>query len=201
MTPLSSIKELAQEHLKANGFYHGAIDGIWGPISQKAEQDYRSSRAKVSDFAKRLVELALAEVGVREEPKNSNTGPRIREYQSATWLEGTGWPYCAAFICWLCKEAGMPDSKRPKTAGAWDFERYAKKMGATLIKPASKTQVLEGDIVIFTFSHIGLAVANEADGLVPTVEANTDESGSREGGGNYRKIRKKSLIRSIIRFS
>ena len=201
MTDLKTIKKLGQLHLKSEGFYQGAIDGIWGKVSTAAEVAYHRKKSPSSTMAKALVALAEKEVGVKEKPLNSNRGKRVEEYQAATWLEGTGWPWCAAFICWLCREAGMPKAKRPQTAGAWDFEKYAKKMGGKLIKPAAKDKVRAGDIVIFTFSHIGLAVADEADGLVKTIEGNTDASGSREGGGVYRKTRRKSQIRSIIRIS
>ena len=77
-------------------------------------------------LSQKLVALARAEVGVREEAMDSNRGARVEEYQAATWLKGSGWPWCAAFICWLFKEAGVPYKDRPKTAGAWDFENWAK---------------------------------------------------------------------------
>lgn len=38
-----------------------------------------------------LVQIALAEVGTREEGGN-NCGKDIREYQAATWLEPGPWP-------------------------------------------------------------------------------------------------------------
>jgi hypothetical protein len=57
----------------------------------------------MNPFLKPLVDLALAEVGVREEGCN-NRGPRICEYQAATWLKPAPWPWCAAFICWLIRE-------------------------------------------------------------------------------------------------
>ncbi|MHA3773681.1 hypothetical protein ACXR0O_19265 [Verrucomicrobiota bacterium sgz303538] len=47
---------------------------------------------------------AEEEEGVREEGGN-NTGPRVQEYQRATWLDGTGWAWCAAFVCFVIREA------------------------------------------------------------------------------------------------
>jgi hypothetical protein len=61
---------------------------------------------------------------------------------------------------------------------------------------------MPGDIVIFTFSHIGIAVSEpDEKGNVKTVEGNTDKAGSREGGGVYLKTRNISKIRSRIRFN
>jgi hypothetical protein len=58
-----------------------------------------------------------------------------------------------------------------------------------------------GDVVIFTFSHIGIALGSpDKKGNVPTVEGNTNGAGSREGDGVYRKVRHVSKIRSRIRF-
>lgn len=157
-------------------------------------------------LSEKMVELAKKEIGV-EEVNGTNCGPRVNEYKSATWLNPKrGWPWCAAFICWLFRE-GMTGSKytfkRPKTAGAWDFENWCREQdkSVTLKKP-HKGNIQAGDIVIFTFSHIGIATgAPDKNGLVPTIEGNTDAAGSREGGGVFAKKRKLSLIRSVIKIN
>lgn len=166
--------------------------------------------AESGNFSKLLVEIARKEIGVREDPIDSNKGKRVQEYQATTWLEGTGWPWCAAFICFLIKEAMEQYDEevkfnRPRTAGAWDFEKWAlersggKDSGVILIKPPKI--ILAGDILIYTFSHIGLAETDESRNAVEAIEGNTDTSGSREGGGVYDRIRRKDQIRSVIRIS
>ena len=78
---------------------------------------------------------------------------------------------------------------------------------AALISPtpamtAANAAAKSGDIVVFTFSHIGIAVSSpDDDGNIATVEGNTDSAGSREGGGVYLKSRHLSKIRSRIRFT
>lgn len=158
----------------------------------------------------KLVELALAEVGV-EEIDGSNCGPRVNEYKGATNLPASeAWPWCAAFICWLVREAmrgtNVPETatfRRPRTAGAWDFENWSRRQDdSTQTKKPHNGDIRPGDIVIFTFPHIGLAIAKpDPDGYVLTVEGNTDKAGSREGGGVFRKARHQSKIRSRIRFT
>jgi hypothetical protein len=111
---------------------------------------------------------------------------------------------CAAFICWLFREAmkgGKYTFKRPRTAGAWDFENWCRQQDSSVtLKKPHKGDIKAGDIVIFTFSHIGIATGPpDKNGLVPTIEGNTDAAGSREGGGVFAKKRKLSQIRSIIR--
>mgnify|MGYP003651874603 CR=1 FL=1 len=92
--------------------------------------------------------------------------------------------------------------ERPRTAGAWDFENWAKKQavqGVDLRKPTNE-DIKAGDIVVFTFSHIGLAVADaDSSGYVKTIEGNTNGEGSREGGSVLEKNRHVSKIRSRIR--
>jgi len=153
----------------------------------------------------KLLTLATAEIGVAE-TDGSNCGPRVNEYKAATWLDPRqAWPWCAAFLCWLLREAmkgGSYTFPRPRTAGAWDFENWCKSIdGSAVLKRPVKGDILPGDIVIFTFSHIGLAAsAPDEHGIVTTIEGNTDGEGSREGGAVLRKRRPLSKIRSRIRF-
>lgn len=155
-----------------------------------------------------LASIARGEVGVTEQPPFSNRGPRVEEYQRATWLEGTGWPYCAAFVCWVVQKAiqqGLLKEtatfKRPRTAGAWDLLNWSLAQDNTIrTKRSPGSDILAGDIIIFTFSHCGLAVGSPVSGFFQTVEANTDRAGSREGGGVYAKTRKISEVRSRHRF-
>jgi hypothetical protein len=159
-------------------------------------------------LAERLVELAKKEVGV-EEIGGTNCGPRVNEYKAATWLPpDQPWPWCAAFIDWLVMRA-MEDSgkeftfQRPRTAGAWDLENWSMKQdGSTWTKLNPQAgDIAPGDIVIFTFSHVGLAISTPEKGMVQTVEGNSNAQGSREGGGVWKQTRKLSQIRSRIRFT
>lgn len=208
LTKLSvSDARLVQHGLKALGYYNGTTRGKPGPLTKGAYARYLeaqlpedATKAERSTIPLALVEILKGEIGVREVPRNSNRGKRVEEYQAASWLDGTGWPWCAAFICWGIREVAKQHDlpfKRPQTAGAWDFERWAREEGVRIFKP--RQRIWKGDIVVFTFSHIGLAIADESNGMVTTVEGNTDSSGSREGGGVYRKRRKTSQVRSHIR--
>lgn len=160
-------------------------------------------------FADTIVKLARKEVGV-EEIDGTNKGPRVNEYKAATNLPANeSWPWCAGFVCWIVREAmkacGVEETakfKRPKTAGAWDMENWSRAQDETTwTKKPHHDDIQAGDIVVFTFSHIGFAVSSpDKDGYVETIEGNTDSAGSREGGGVFLKRRHKSKIRSRIRF-
>lgn len=157
----------------------------------------------------RLVEIARKELGV-EEVNGSNCGPRVNEYKAATNLPpDESWPWCAAFICWVVREAmkaeGIKETatfKRPMTAGAWNFINWSLAQdNSTHTKKNPGDDIQPGDIVVFTFSHIGLAVDSPSGGVVRTVEGNTDALGSREGGGVWEKRRPLTKIRARIRFT
>lgn len=163
----------------------------------------------MSRLAPEIVRLAKQEVGI-EEVNGTNCGPRVNEYKAATWLPADKpWPWCAAFICWIVREAmkstGIQETKtfkRPQTAGAWDMENWSLAQDqSTWTRKPHRGDIESGDIVVFTFSHIGFAIGRpDEGGYVDTIEGNTDASGSREGGGVYRKRRHISKIRSRIRF-
>lgn len=207
--------QLIQHGLKTLGFYEGTTKGLPGSLTNRAYDRYLEESVEHDEaddidddldgktVADKMIAAMRSKVGVREVPKNSNRGPDVEEFQKATWLDGSGWAWCAAFVCWGIKQ--VEDSghelgfKRPLTAGAWDFERWARTQPLPVKLHKPRTKIKKGDIVVFTFSHIGVAIADESGGYVKTVEGNTDSSGSREGGGVYEKKRKVSLVRSNIR--
>ena len=158
----------------------------------------------------KLIEIARREVGVREVGRN--TGKRVREYQAATNLEGTGWPWCAAFVCWCIREWGQDkevlaalkltpagfEKWRPKTAAAFGLEDWAKKRGLQVMFADDIPSLRTGDIVTFDQSHTGL-VADDARGVIKTIEGNTGASGGREGDGVWDKSRGFKESRKFIR--
>lgn len=171
----------------------------------------KPNRQAMSKFTESIVRIATAEIGVRESPKNSNCGPRVNEYKAATWLDSKqSWPWCAAFVDWVVQKAmaecgvkETPTFQRPRTAGAWDLIRWSLSQDnttSTKHRPQA-SDIAPGDIVVFTFSHVGIAASSaDSSGSFATVEGNTDENGSREGGGVYRKTRGIQSVKARIRF-
>lgn len=156
-----------------------------------------------------IVQIATKEIGV-EEIDATNCGPRVNQYKAATNLPpAEPWPWCAAFICWLVREAmaatgikETPTFKRPTTAGAYALEAWSRaqdKSTWTLKTPGRDIE--PGDIIVFTFSHCGVAVsAPDETGHFRTIEGNTDTAGSREGGGVFKRWRRTTQVRARIRF-
>ena len=161
-------------------------------------------------LAPKLIQIATAEIGV-EEVNGTNRGKRVDEYKAATNLPPhESWPWCAAFVCFCVREAMRLTNtaetagfKRPTTASAWDFENWSKRQdNTTKTRRSPGVDTKAGDIVIFKFSHIGIAIsAPDKYGFVETIEGNTDGQGSREGGAVLKKSRHISKIKTRIRFT
>ena len=155
---------------------------------------------------KAIARIALAEVGTKEVGGN-NCGPRVREYQEATSLGVGPHAWCAAFVCWVLKEASrlhpeeLPAASLPNTARAFEFQAWARKNGHEIL--GDDTDIQAGDIIIYEISHIGFAVSESKNGMkVDDVSGNTNGRGDREsntGDGVWRKDRRRSDILCVIR--
>lgn len=158
----------------------------------------------------KLIDIARREVGTLE--RGRNTGKRVSEYQAATSLPGTGWPWCAAFVCWCIREWGKnPDvlaalkktpnafeKWRPKTASAFGLEDWGRKNKLTVLDADDRPTLKTGDIITFDMSHVGF-VADDHDGVIETIEGNTGHSGGRDGDGVWAKTRNFKEARRFVR--
>ncbi len=133
----------------------------------------------------KVVNVARGELGVRERPDGSNTGPEIVGYQRATFLGGTGWPWCVAFWQWVCQEAGAPFPYRG--AGAYNLLDWARAHGRATSSPEA------GDAVIFNTGagHLGVFVKFDDDGNVITIDGNVSNMVAQ-------KTRPRSLVRGYV---
>ena len=162
----------------------------------------------------KLIAIATSQVGVREIGGN-NRGDKIREYQSATELDPGAWHWCAAFVDWCIKEwledsqvvkwlnlkNRTPDEWRPKTALAYGLTAWAKNRPNTTRIFTENDRAKLGDIVTFDFSHVGF-VLNDNGIWIETIEGNTNGKGERDsesGDGVWKKTRRKTLVKDLIR--
>lgn len=134
------------------------------------------------------VKVAVGEIGVHEQPPGSNTGPRVREYQSASWLGGTGWPWCVAFWLWCTQQAGLHYPYRG--AGAYDQLDWARTHGHAV--PLSGA--VPGDAVVWNLGsgHLSMLEKKYAGfGAVHTIDGNTSDMVAR-------RVRSQFLVRGCI---
>lgn len=157
-------------------------------------------RRKRVDIGKKIVQIAAKYVGTVEQPPNSNSGDRVEEFQAATTVAGTGWPWCQAFVRFVLDKAG---AQKNGYRGAYvpNFETWAKAAGLWTQKPKA------GYAVVFEFTgddesdHVGIFVAMGVN-VVHTIEGNTsrDFLGSQSnGGGVFRRSRNHYQIKGYIK--
>ena len=153
------------------------------------------------DVANRLISIGKNELGVVETSNNQGAG--IEKYWSATSYPG-GYrdrqPWCAAFTSWVVKTAGvLPDNMLPNSASAFGYNAWAEGKARSVTQLRyNPREVLPGDLVVFNFSHIGIATSRSEGGKFHTIEGNTNAAGAREGNGVYEKVRTLSLLKSAI---
>lgn len=160
---------------------------------------------------------AISMVGLHEQPLGSNTGPLIQQFFSADNYRPNstddGYAWCASFVCRIVQLAmsslGIAETttfKRPRTPGAFALAAWSRDQdNTTHTKDFPKSDIKRGDIVIFDFSHCGIAITDAVSGYFETVEGNTNLAGSREGthvvhkqGGKKRSV---TTVKHRIRFT
>ncbi len=158
-----------------------------------------------------IVDVAASQIGVRETSRNA--APEILKFWQATDYP-TGMadrqPWCAAFVAWVIFEAmkrepllAVGDKTRPRSAGVknWLLWALVASNGCQTFGPRDPVvKPTPGDLVIFTFSHIG--IVEKFNGTrVQTIEGNTDDEGSREGIKVCRRARKLGECKTFIRLA
>lgn len=150
------------------------------------------------------LEQARLYVGVREQPSGSNRGPHIDRW--CRWANGlVGYPWCAAFVCGMYREACGLIVPEPRRASVGFLQAWANEVGALL--PAGKRPA-RGDLVCYRFDsdnwpdHIGIVDRcprwGRYRGYVRTIEGNT--SAGNDANGGQVQVRYREIAVSRVRF-
>ncbi len=150
----------------------------------------RWRRGRLQDRAYKIAESLI---GVMEEGGN-NAGRKVGEIIRSNGGV-IGEPWCGDFVAYCYRNAGSKAVTR-----SWAAVRLL--LGVAGIKHVSTPK--RGDLVRFTFDHVGMFVKDNGDGTITTIEGNTGASGavsdSATGGdGVYLKVRDKSLVNDYLR--
>jgi hypothetical protein len=146
-----------------------------------------------------VLNTAAAEIGTMEDPPGSNRGPKVDQYLSSVGLhpEEGHYAWCAAFVYWCFQQSSQKLSiPNPviRTAGVLDHWNRAGTTGVTRVSSQEATDspiaVQPGMIFVLTTGsgngHTGLVERIEGIRLT-TIEGNTNQGGSREGVGVFRR--------------
>jgi lysozyme family protein len=193
------------------------MDGVVGPDTWEAMFGEGSvlhataglaiAPAASSGFVAKLLDVAAGEVGVREVPLGSNRGPKVDQYVTAAGLNPAGkHPWCMCFVFWCFSQTATALSvpnRVPRTGGVHVAWRKSKQVaGARMVTSAEAGRnptLVEPGMAFFIDSgggrgHVGIVVENR-NGTLVTIEGNTNDGGSREGIGVFR--RQKRQIRHV----
>lgn len=136
----------------------------------------------------KVIDVATAEVGYHEGQSDGHWN-NIEKY--AAQVPGLEWangqPWCAVFVSWVALKAGAPNIF-PRTASCDVGAQWFKDRGLWSESPTVGAQVFYG--TASDLNHTGVVIDFDATVIV-TVEGNTNTSGSREGDGVYRKVRRR----------
>lgn len=141
-----------------------------------------------------LVATATTQLGVKE--TKGNRGPKIKEYLNIVGL-GEGYAWCAGFVCWcVAKTAQAANVVVKLQFSAGVLAMWNKNKELRVADP------LPGDIFIMKFSnglgHTGI-VTGVTSTEINTIEGNTNDGGSREGDGVYKRKRLRKTIHGYLR--
>lgn len=135
-----------------------------------------------------VLRLANAMTFVREEPRNSNRGQAVERFLKETGL-GPGYPWCAAYVAWVGRMAlGAATWPLPNVAGCMSLFDAGKQKGMVRTAPVRGDVFLIYSPSLRRFAHTGF-VGAVAGSVAETFEGNTNDGGSRDGWGVFRRER------------
>lgn len=143
-----------------------------------------------------VVDIAVAELGVKESPPKSNR-VKYNTWYYGREVSGGSYPWCMVFVQWVFNRAGVPLPARTASCGA--LMRAAQGNGNWVTGSYQP-----GDVVIYDFpggaatDHCGI-VESVGPGYVVAIEGNTGSDSDADGGQVQRRTRSNSLIVGAVR--
>jgi hypothetical protein len=130
-----------------------------------------------------LIRIAFSQVGVKE-LKNKNDGKEVEAYLKVVGL-ARGQPWCAAFICWVYRQAGYS-----KPRSGWSPDLFNTKVNRKTPAPGLVIGIYFPEL--HRIAHAGF-ISTAHGSWLQTIEGNTNNGNSREGDGVYAKRRNSHL--------
>jgi hypothetical protein len=162
--------------------------------------------AEAKGTAARIIEVAKAEVGTIEGPKDNET-------KYGKWTGMNFQPWCQSFVSWCAFTSGLDPKKYPKSASTVAASDFFKKHDRWA--DARNDDPTPGDWIYFDFpddgvnriSHVGICIKNNGNGTIQVIEGNTSGTakGDQRNGGMcvektraYVKDNKLKLLNGIV---
>ena len=191
------------------------VDGKVGPITWEVLFGVTpEASAATPSLATAALAIGAGEIGTMEVPPGSNRGPKVDQYASSVGLAPADRnPWCAAFVYWcFARAAADTDVGNPviRTGSVLTHWRRAGDAGIRRVAAAeamgSPALVEPGFVFIMDYGggagHTGFVEQVDGGRLV-TIEGNTNNDGSREGVGVFRREGRKiaSINKGFLDYS
>lgn len=156
------------------------------PVKSETKEDLRA----------KVAATYTAEIGVRE-TLGANDSPEIRQYLATTSVKVPA-AWCAAFVSYCYSVNGVPNPR-----SAWSPSYFTPKKCINI----KASPPLQADVFGVYYNNLGRIAhigfidrwPREGDYFI-TVEGNTNNDGSREGNGVYKKRRPKRSAYRVARY-
>lgn len=144
-------------------------------------------------------QVYTSQIGVTEKPRGSNSGNEVNKYLRSVHINYPA-PWCAAFVHWCLDSAGIYNTitaYSPTAQNNNNLVYYNHRLLKTL---------LPGDVFTIYFpslkriAHTGFANHQINNSIIETVEGNSNDGGSREGYGVFKRKRSLHTLYSISRW-
>lgn len=129
---------------------------------------------------KSLAAVLESQIGVMEEPAGSNNGVQVAKYLHSAGIYYPA-PWCAAFVHWGCEQVGK------RGYGAYVPSWYVPNL--EIEYPRRDAWGLVYFDRLQRYAHIFVVSQVCDNGMIETIEGNTNIDGSREGTGVFRRWR------------
>lgn len=146
-----------------------------------------------------VINAYSSQLGVKE-ATGKNDGKQVEIYLAQA-NANKGNPWCAAFLAWCFKQAKI-ETVNSAYSPSW-FPKNKTIYTRGLDRLNLKFTPKQGDVFGIYFqnlkriAHVGFIDNWNQQGYIITVEGNTNEAGSREGDGVYKKRRLKRQIYKV----
>lgn len=149
----------------------------------------------------KILETARSQIGYVEEPNGWN------KYNKAYYGYDCDYAWCVVFVWWVFSQSGLPNLfyGGKKTASCGTLFNFYKQWGQVVTSKIPQP----GDLVEFTFwdekkkkyiEHCHIGICESFDGNnVTTIDGNTSDTSSADGGKVLVRSRGKGCVYGVIR--
>lgn len=166
---------------------------------ERAQESRKNIPQKPGKNIPSITDVYLSQLGVHEKTGH-NDGKDVEKYLRSVGL-GKGYAWCAAFVRWCFDSAGIKTTINGAAASAHNPKNLVCYKHSQLKTPEP------GDVFTLWYNalgrigHTGFYHKRVNATVYESVEGNTNEAGSREGDGVYKKYRSFNATHSINRWA